>query len=877
MNKFENDECPDYTKVRSAIVSMLEGAKMHKEQRDRLLASLKFTGMNERKNNSHNGTFPWIFHTSDSPSEGDQANSDSDSRHTPPKASENKLNNSKGQPWHDFEDWLRSKHDTTYWISGKFGSGKTTLMKYIIDNPRTMKTLSIWAKDPVIISHFIWKAGPLKLQKDLKGCLCSIIHQALESGRGSLGRILATGNSLSTKTSDTDWSPEELKGLCLDVLSNCQSPVCIFLDGLDEICIEDRADLLELVHKFQAIPNTKICLASRPEPHLKSAFSTYPQLRLQDLTLGDMKSYASEILQRRVSEGKISSSVGSDIMDRLIRKADGVFLWLHLALLDLCNGLSQYRDSDNELYARLDQMPDGLNNLYEDIWTRINKDSAIYRKHAALYFKIVIDSMRSKRALTLLHLVATTTDSVQRSFIGSMDTTSLKKECEAAIQKIEQRCIGLLEIVPSSYYTSPETRNPQDAPLLPYWQMTVQFSHRTAYDFFTDSDQGKCILEFDLFTSHDLSLRLLKSDIVMIKFIPPQYPPVSASIYDALDTLSQLTDSFPRNHINEVLNELWHLYDNGWYHYSNKRRPHFLAVAARLSFREFVLSNIESSPNPSLLATDVLRHKSKLQRSYLGDSEVSDSPNELSEFWEPLLKLGADPSRKGICYPERITTWMGYKLPFRSPTGNFLFEIFEGHSFDIDENHRQLQRFIQAKVNLKERIPVLIDDTPSGLCIRHGFDINSYLDNSSITEQVVLDVELEFLVRAYFKRARKREMTSSTDVIPYRPPGDTSSDDSIRIALIGLWISIFEPIIYYQCPSNGRTKQLLKLLVQFLYGDESIDLTKKVRDEMRKIKNDIWSGSSEYTDLGLVLTSEFLAGRRLGYCFVDENGVAALD
>ncbi|KAI0870939.1 hypothetical protein GGS24DRAFT_473491 [Hypoxylon argillaceum] len=97
-----------------------------------------------------------------------------------------------------------------------------------------------------------------------------------------------------------------------------------------------------------------------------------------------MKSYASEILQRRVSEGKISSSVGSDIMDRLIRKADGVFLWLHLALLDLCNGLSQYRDSDNELYARLDQMPDGLNNLYEDIWTRINKDSAIYRKHAAL-------------------------------------------------------------------------------------------------------------------------------------------------------------------------------------------------------------------------------------------------------------------------------------------------------------------------------------------------------------------------------------------------------------------------------------------------------------------------------------------------------------
>ncbi|KAI0412517.1 hypothetical protein F5X98DRAFT_320824 [Xylaria grammica] len=893
MNKFEECQCPDYIQVREAIQSILENASstlksrsqsipqtpiepdMHKKQRARLLASLKFTGLNEWKNHPHEGTFPWIFHASGNPSEYYWASLDGDTRHTPLEALGNRFANFEGRPWRSFEHWLRSKDDNTYWIKGKLGSGKTTLVKYLIESPLTTAALSIWAKDPVIISHFFWKAGPVKLQKNFKGCLCSILYQALEPDTVPLGTILTTDKSLLTKTSDTDWSQKELRGLCLDVLGNYPSPVCIFLDGLDEICIEDRSGLLELVGKLRAIPNTKICLTSRPEPRLESALSNYPQLRLQDLTFWDMEKYASETIQPHISNGRISSSVGSDITNRLTRKADGVFLWLRLALQDLIRGL-QYIDSDRELYARIEQMPDDLNKLYADIWTRINEDSLIYRKDAALYFKLAIASRNKIQSeLKLLHLMATTNDSVQRSLVNTMNAADLEGECKITIQKIQQRCIGLLEIVPSSAPSYKTTWDPQYAPLLPYWRMAVQFPHRTAYDFFTKSDDGNSILEYDSSASHDLSLLLLKGNLIMTKLI--RFPLDCPGVDNALDTLARLTDTISMEDINKVLKDLRYLYDNGFYYPTGIQKPHFLAVAARLPFREFVLSDIESSPNPPLLATDVLRFKSNPSLSYFGDSEIPDFPDVLSGFWEPLLKLEADPSIKGICYPPEIRSGRGPEMPFRSPTGNFLFEIFKRDSERIYERVRQLQRFIEAKPNLQERIPFLIEDTHNGLYIGADFGERSFYPGDYSGPIVVLDLNLEFLVEAYFKRALKRGITASPDGVPYRPTGDTSSDTSIRLALIGFMNSRASGMDHYQCSNNTATKQLLNLLVQFLYGDKSSDLAEKVRHELKKIKDDIKGGSSEYTEVKQKRLFIFLAEKNLGYRFVNEAGVVDLD
>lgn len=63
-----------------------------------------------------------------------------------------------GDPWWDkswdsFIDWLKSDSNI-YWISGKAGSGKSTLVKFIVSDSQTLDILNIWKPDPLITSHF---------------------------------------------------------------------------------------------------------------------------------------------------------------------------------------------------------------------------------------------------------------------------------------------------------------------------------------------------------------------------------------------------------------------------------------------------------------------------------------------------------------------------------------------------------------------------------------------------------------------------------------------------------------------------------------------------------------------------------------------------
>ena len=56
-----------------------------------------------------------------------------------------------------FQQWLKT-NSGMFWITGKAGSGKSTLMKYICSNPRTEEDLAIWSgSQPTIMAkYFFW-------------------------------------------------------------------------------------------------------------------------------------------------------------------------------------------------------------------------------------------------------------------------------------------------------------------------------------------------------------------------------------------------------------------------------------------------------------------------------------------------------------------------------------------------------------------------------------------------------------------------------------------------------------------------------------------------------------------------------------------------
>lgn len=77
--------------------------------------------------------------------------------------------------------WLREK-DGMFWVSGKPGSGKSTLMKFMAHHHATRSRLQAWADSQplVIASHYFWSAGT-SMQKSQQGLLQSLLFDIFKS------------------------------------------------------------------------------------------------------------------------------------------------------------------------------------------------------------------------------------------------------------------------------------------------------------------------------------------------------------------------------------------------------------------------------------------------------------------------------------------------------------------------------------------------------------------------------------------------------------------------------------------------------------------------------------------------------------------------
>lgn len=146
--------------VHKALHNLALGAtsQASEAQRERLLRSLKYPGFNERWNQVRDAyvqTYRWVFAGDskkiDYGNLNDDNNDDDDNDDDGDIDGENSescgvdsvdVDVAHDMEWDSFSNWLMST-DTFYWISGKPGSGKTTLVKYIRSSPRTKQCLDI--------------------------------------------------------------------------------------------------------------------------------------------------------------------------------------------------------------------------------------------------------------------------------------------------------------------------------------------------------------------------------------------------------------------------------------------------------------------------------------------------------------------------------------------------------------------------------------------------------------------------------------------------------------------------------------------------------------------------------------------------------------
>lgn len=458
-------------------------AQIDQRYQQQILDSLWYRMLDHRRNSvseAHPGTFDWAL---DPPTEKVE--------------------------WDNLSKWLQSGSGI-YWIHGKPGSGKSTLMKYLYDSSFTRSLLSKWAEDePLWMPHFFfWNLGTVE-QKTQYGLYRGLLYHILKDNPSLIPDLLPemwreahkdggpTGRtSLETQASNLDPPTEEEMMLAFPRLkAHTRAAFCFFIDGLDEYS-GDPFRLITFLEKLVS-DNIKAVVSSRPIPSCFQAFSQGPQLRLQDLTRNDIKTYVHDTIALHPHIETITG-MDSTIVDRiqgeLTAKASGVFLWVVLACRSLIQGFAAF-DTPEELQQRLEELPPELNDLFEHILQKFDRR---YQEQAAKLLYLCYHSTNLKnspyyphKALFTLGLALADADNLDttKPFQYKQFSQDEKiNKCKQLEARLRSRCCGLLEIQfgcsrLSHCLCQSDPHPPRKHSNCKIVGSTVDFIHRTVFEF----------------------------------------------------------------------------------------------------------------------------------------------------------------------------------------------------------------------------------------------------------------------------------------------------------------------------------------------------------------------------------------------------------
>lgn len=134
--------------------------------------------------------------------------------------------------WSDFVSFLQNPGGI-YWITGKPGSGKSTLMKFILEDKRFHDVLDSSSDEGEIItaSFFAWSSGA-ELQKSLESMLRSLIYEMVDKCSKLLPKLYGREYPLPRS-----WTLKRLESMFNHIICQTGSTTrfVLIIDGLDEL------------------------------------------------------------------------------------------------------------------------------------------------------------------------------------------------------------------------------------------------------------------------------------------------------------------------------------------------------------------------------------------------------------------------------------------------------------------------------------------------------------------------------------------------------------------------------------------------------------------------------------------------------------------
>ncbi|KAF4442949.1 hypothetical protein F53441_11593 [Fusarium austroafricanum] len=360
----------------------------------------------------------------------------------------------------EYHDWLNpskvQEHHGFFWIKGKPGAGKSTLMKFLLSNARSKM------KSKIVI-FFFFNARGQDLERSTIGMYRSLLQQLLLKIQRP--QSLLDSELLSRISETHEWGTEALRTLFEEVVQSLKStPLVVFIDALDECNVDE---IRYRISSFKSLGDSTVsagieyhvCFASRHYPHV-----TMP--RKVDLVLEGHEGHEQDIASYLDSELAIGNSkLADDIRSELQEKASGVFMWVVLV-----TGILQQKYDQGHIHAlkqTLREIPGDLHELFRDILTRDNDN----RDELLLCIQWVLFAKHPLKPEELYFVIRS---SIEHGRIVEWDRDEIQDEVIRNF--ILSSSKGLAEITRSS--TNP----------------TVQFIHESVRDFLLKDHGLKDIL-----------------------------------------------------------------------------------------------------------------------------------------------------------------------------------------------------------------------------------------------------------------------------------------------------------------------------------------------------------------------------------------------
>ncbi|KXX72930.1 Vegetative incompatibility protein HET-E-1 [Madurella mycetomatis] len=573
-------------------------------------------------------------------------------------------------PWSNFRAWLRGD-DPLYWITGKAGSGKSTLMKYIFCHPRTRREISLWATSaqPLIIAgFFFWNTGS-PMQKTQQGLFRSLLYQILSNHRELIPLVRSEiGFDKSDDLSEI-WTKSRLERVFRQLISQRVKAIKVFLfiDGLDEYA-GSHADITKLLKDLSTAEGVRICVSSRPYIAFQNAFGKYPSLMLQNLTYRNIKTYVTTKFNRNAQmiEVQRQEPETAKLAREVVDKAAGVFLWVRLVVRSLLEGLGSF-DRLSDLKRRLEELPEDLEDLYWHILQSVKP--AFYLEQAA---KLLLIAFHAGKPLTLLQLAYADLEDPAAAVKASFDAFTTEQQIEMAnfMQgRMKTRCLDLLEVPASSSATDIRHK-------------TVQFMHQSVADFLATAEVKArlkaCLSKQPTFSPYAC---LMKASILEMKHLKTVLYPHSNNqpacyladvwytqawrlIWQFIDYAKTMGQD-EQEVLIELMNELdrtakhvWHLYVQAecrfvladgvhWSEmrfegrnvYQVRKYGSIQAFALENGILSFVMATVKTMSKPQIkyaLLVDEATHGPRLS------SELEEVRSVLKESSKPRIRLGSE-------------------------------------------------------------------------------------------------------------------------------------------------------------------------------------------------------------------------------------------